>query len=264
MENTHETDSNTTQTPHPQETTTTAEATVIDHIAESPALPTPTPSHKGKYLIGALLIALILLGGAGYFIYTQNYKDGGVVATVNGSKIYKNELEESIGIIEQAAIAQQIDITQETAKQEIQQQALDVLVNNALIISGAKKAGFVASEEDIQKKYDELVASVGNIEELNARMASVGLTEAKLRENIKERILADQYIESETPIEEITVTDEEITAFLTSLNVDIATLPPMEELKPQLEAEIINQKQQKIVEELIKTLRSDANIVVKI
>ncbi len=259
MENTHE---NEPLTPSPAtETAPAASAAVVE---ASPIEPAPTPFYKSKHLIGALVIALVLLGGAGYFVYTQYYKDGGVVATVNGSKIYKTELEESMGIIEQAALAQQIDITQETAKQEIQKQALDVLVNNALIIGGAEKAGFVAGDEDIQEKYDELVASVGNVEELNSRMASVGLTEAKLRENIKERILADQYIESATPIEEITVTDEEVTGFLASLNVDMATLPPLEEIRPQIEAEIKNQKQQKIVEELIQNLRKDANIVVKI
>ncbi len=254
------------------DTTIATETTAVPVVETTPVTSeptpgtqiTPTPLYKNKQLLGAFLIALVILGGASYYVYTNHYKNGGVVAVVNGQKIYQDEFNESVTIIEQAATAQQVDITQELAKQEIKKQALDVLVNNALLIGGAQKAGFSATDEVIQEKYDELTASVGSKEELESRMVAIGLTEAKLRRNIAERIVADQYIESETPIEEITVTGEEVDALLASLNIEGAQLPPLEELRPQAEAEIKSRKQQKIVEDLITTLKTDASIEVKI
>ena len=226
-------------------------------------LDTPLPWYKNQKLLIALGIAVVLLIGAGYYAYVM-YTTGGSVATVNGKKISQNEFNESVTLIEQNATLQGIDLTQESARKEIETQALEALINNALLITAAEKAGFEVTGEDIQVKYDELAEQLGGADILATKMVEVGLTEEKLRSNIADRILSDLYIESVTTIEELTVSTEEVNEFIKTINVGEAELPPLEEIRPQIESQILGQKRQQIVTDLLAKLRSEATIETKI
>ncbi len=221
------------------------------------------PFYKNTNVLIALVVALALILGAGYYAYRTS-TTGGTVAVVNGKKIYQKELDESVALIEQAATAQGIDSTDESAKKGIQDQALEVLINNALLITAALDMDITATDEAIQAKYDELAEQLGTEEELKKRMTEVGLTEEKLRSNIRERILADQYIEANTTIKELTVTEEEVLEFIKSINTGETELPPLDEIRPEIEAQILGQKQQAIVVELLAKLRGEADIEIKV
>lgn len=218
-------------------------------------LDTPLPWYKNTKLVVAIIVALILLGGSGLYAYTM-YATGGTVATVNGKKIYQKEFNESVALIQQNATLQGV----ETTPTDLNAQALEVLINNALLITAAEGAGFEVTDEDIQKKFDELTTQLGGAEALTAKMLEVGLTEEKLRQNIAERILSDLYIESVTGIEDLSVSDEEVAEFIKTIDVGDAELPPLEEIRPQIESTILTQKQQQIVTDLLTKLRSEATI----
>ncbi len=252
MESTHETEQTSTNT----QTEPGAEVT-----ASPASLPMVTAWYKNTKVLVAVAIAVILLGGAGFYAYTMN-TTGGTVAVVNGKKIYQNELNESIALIEQTATSQGADITDPTVIAEIRSQALDVLVNNTLIMTAADDAGFSASDEEIGAKYDELVTQLGGAEQLATRMGEIGLTEKKLKQNIAERIVADKYIESVTTIKDLKVSDIEVAEFIKTLGDD-SNLPPLEEIRPQIEAEILSQKQQQLVVDLLKKLQDEGTVELK-
>ncbi len=221
---------------------------------------------RNKMTIIASAVALALLLGAGYYFYLT--KNGGTsIAVVNGMRIYQKDYDESIAIIEETASLQGLDLTDEATKADIQTQALETLINNALIITAAEAAGITATDADIQAKYDELATQMGGVEALTAQMANVGLSEEKLRKNIRERILADAYLEKETDIDTVAISDDEITAFYNSLiegaPVD-AQIPKLEEVRPQIESELTRQKQQQMVTELLAKLKTEADIKMKI
>jgi hypothetical protein len=71
-------------------------------------------------------------------------------------------------------------------------------------------------------------------------------------------MLADNYIQSVTDIENLTVTDAEITEFLSQFPKE--ELPPLEEIRTEVEGQIIQQKQQAILTTLIADLRSKSDI----
>lgn len=226
-------------------------------------LDTPTVWYKNKKMLGAIALAVVLLGGAGGYTYYMQ-TTGGTMATVNGTRIFKKDFDESVKLIEQNAVQQGADISDVATQKEIRDQALEVLINNTLLISAAKDAGFVVTDEDIQKKYDELVEQLGSVETLALRMSEVGLTEEKLRANIAERILSDLYIESVTPIKDLSVSDEEINEFMKSINTGEAKLPPLAEIRPQIEQQILGQKRQQIVDNLLAKLRKEGEIEIKL
>lgn len=224
-----------------------------------------SPTKSNKALIIAVGIALlVLLGAGGYYFYTQKMDKGNVVALVGDAKIYEKDYLESATLIEQNAKAQGADLNDEAIKTEIKTQALDILINNQLLLAAASSANIASNDEDVQKKYDELATQLGGPEALTTEMTKVGLTEEKLRSNIRERVIADKYIESVTDIENVKVSDEEIADFVKTVTEGGQELPPLEQIKPQIQQQILGQKQQQIVTDLLAKLRSETTVDVKI
>ena len=251
-------------TPHQETTPNPAPETpsTLQEQASAALLPT-VPFYKKRSLMASILVAVIILAGAGYYVYSENYKGGGVVAVVNGTKIYRDSYNESVALIEQSATLQGMDLADEATREAIRTQALDVLINNTLLLSGAEEAGITATDADVQVKYDELIAQYENAEELSARMAEIGLTEEKLRSNIRERIIADKFIESVTDIETLAISEVEIAAFVSAIESGGQKLPPLEEIRPQIEAELLGKKRQEIIVELITKLKEQGTVDVR-
>lgn len=228
---------------------------------------TPCQPFYKKYATHiALALAAVIILGAGFYMYSGFLgfgTRGAVVATVNGTKIYQPELDESISLLSQSAAAQGANISDQKTLDEIKTQALEVLISNTLMTAAAKKEGITVSDEDVQKQFDELLKQFGTQEELTAKMTEVGLTEEKLRKNISDRILAERYIEAVTDIETVAVTDEEVAEFIKTITANGTELPPLEEIRPQIEAQLVGEKQQKIITELVEKLRADADVVIK-
>jgi peptidyl-prolyl cis-trans isomerase SurA len=224
---------------------------------------TATETNSKKLMVAAIVFAILLIGSAGgYYYYTKVRVD--TVAIVNGYKIPRKDFNDSVAMIQKTATAQGASLADASIDAEIRKQAIDTLVNNALLISAAKKAGINIDDAKVQTEYDGLVTTLGGAENLKARMTEVGLTEEKLRSNIRERLIADAYIEAQTDIESLTVTDEEITKFLDGIKTEGTKLPPLEEIKPQIQAQILSEKQQTIVTDLLTKLRGDAKIEINI
>ncbi len=221
------------------------------------------PFYKKYATYIALALGAAIILGAGFYMYSGFSTRGAVVATVNGTKIYQAELDESVNLLSQSAAAQGADVSDPATLAEIRTQALDVLISNTLITAAAEKEGVTVSADDVQKQYDELLAQFGTQEELSAKMTEVGLTEEKLRTNISDRILADRYVEAVTDIETVTVTDEEIAEFLKAVSTNGAEMPPLEEIRPQIEAQLIGQKQQELITSLLEKLRAEASVELK-
>lgn len=217
-----------------------------------------------KPIVLASVLAILILVGAGTYVYNTQYKQGGIVAVVNGTKIYRNTFDENYALFEGSATQQGIDLSDEAQVSEMRTQVLNGLIDNALILSAANKSGITVSDEQIEEMYQELVTQIGSQEELLKRMEEVGLSEAKLRSNIKDRIIADSYIEQETDIENVTATEEEVKEFAQKLTDGGMELPPLEDIRPQIEAQILAEKKQQMVTELLDKMRSEANIDRKI
>ncbi len=227
-----------------------AEATVSSAVVKK--------TSAVRYAIIGLVVAVAL--GAAYYMYNRAQED--VAAIVNGTRITEAELTENIAMMTKSAEMQGIDTSEMTVTSEIRTQALENLINNALLIGAAKKEGKVANEAAVQAAYDTLVSELGGEEELKTRMEEVGLTSDTLYKNIGERLMVDSYIESATDIETLTITDEEITTYLTSIETEGVKLPPLEEIKPQIEGTLLAEKQQKLVADLIQKLRTEGEVTI--
>jgi hypothetical protein len=230
-------------------------------IATPMTEPTPTPRKKISRVHLALIAGVIAGLALGYFFFVRANVD--VAAVVNGTKITQAKVNENIDMMKKSAELQGIDVNDPVVATEIQTQALENLINNELLLGAARESGVTANEAAIQSAYETLVSEVGGEEVLKSRMETVGLTSDTLMGNISDRLMVDQYIESVTDIETVAVSDEEIATYLESITTEGVTLPPLEEIKPQIESTILAQKQQGIVDDLLAQLRSEATIEIK-
>ena len=239
----------------------TKQATEV--ASETPVEATPetttSPSPKQSLLMPLFgVIGLVIVLGVGYFGYTTLRGDS--VAIVNGTKITKAMVDENINLMMKSATLQGIDTSDPSILVEIEKQAVTNLVNNELLLGAARRSGVGENEAAVQSAYDTLVTEAGGEDALTERMTTVGLTHETLMNNIHDRLMVDEYIEAETGIKSVTVNDDEVAAYIASINTEGVELPPLEEIRPQVKATLVAQKQQKIVDDLIAQLRAEGEI----
>ncbi|MFZ7104930.1 MAG: peptidylprolyl isomerase [Peptococcaceae bacterium] len=142
---------------------------------------------KENRLIVILMILVAL--GLGIFVGIIYADNSDVVATVDGEKISKDDLYESL-------------VSQSGG------QALDMLITEKIIDLEALKKNIAISEDDIAQELEKAKSYYGGDDAFNQALAAAGLSldsiRGDLESNIKVRKLLEPYI---------TITDEEMQAF---------------------------------------------------
>ena len=187
-------------------------------------------------------------------------RETGPVARVNGAEISRKDYENSVASLAENAKAQGIDITDPTIKEQIKEQALTSLVNSSIFIQNATAAGINVPDETVAGEFNTIVDGFGGEEALLAQLAAFNVNQDDLRADIREQLVIEAYIAAYVESADVEVTEEEITAFYDSLSAGGQAVPALDEVRAQIEAELIAQKQQALVTELLEALRSEAEI----
>lgn len=224
-------------------------------------LPAPSPRRSWSKQIFAF-IAGVVVSVVCFRIY--EIATTPVAAIVNGTRITVAEFERDVAMMEKGAALQGIDVNEPSIHTEIRTQALNNLVMNELLLGAARRSGAKTDDASIQKAYTELAESVGGEEELLSRMETVGLSRDTLMDNITARLLVDAYLEANTDIESLTVTDDEVQTYIASMESAGITMPPLEEIKPDIEASLLAEKQQELMNTHIEELKNKADITIKL
>lgn len=228
---------------------------------------------------GIALLIVVLMGGAlWYMLEKQGRVETGVfdkitalvrpepaVVRVNGEKIPQSLYDKNFEQLSMQATTQGADVADPAVLEQIKKQSIDVLVNSALLKQAARKAGIVVTEEQIAERYQGIVDAQGGEEALAARMAELKITKEALTKDIEDEILIQTHLDTAIDTKSLTVTPEEVEAFYKSVtaNPEIDA-PPLEEVKAQVEQEILYGKQQELIGSYIETLKKDAEIEVLI
>jgi len=259
--------------------TSTPKTTTSDTSATAAA-----PSNGGgitTFIAAALVVGALV---AGYFYLTNVDQDGpiaeenaeesvvdivlgtdresGPVARVNGVEIERKNYENSIASLAENAAAQGLDITDPTVKEQIKEQAITSLVNSEIFIQNAATAGISVPDETVASEFDTIVDNFGGEEALRAQLATFDVNQDDLRNDIREQLVIEAYIAAYVESANIEVSEEEITTFYDSLSASGQDVPTLEEVRTQIEAELIAQKQQALVAELLEKLRGESEVEV--
>lgn len=222
----------------------------------------------------AILVAAGVVGGI-YFVTKDIDKEvasnvnevvepSSTVAEVNNVEIKGSDLNTSIQQITVSAQLQGVDITDPNMQQNIQDQAVTMLVNTELLKQAAVEQGLSVSDEDIDTRLEELVAETGGEAVLAERMQNLGIDDETLRKDIGNELLIQLLLDEIFTEADVTVTEEEVVAFYEQAGGTEAGLPELEEVRGQIEAQVRSTKEQEVLNTYIEELRTDAEIEVSV
>ena len=207
------------------------------------------------------LSAVIIIAGLAYTASTFGINgDNNAVAKVNGEIILKSELQKRIDQDKQVAVSQGIDVSDPKVQEKVESKILEEIIDGKLLIQAAKEAGVKIGEDEINTEVDSIKKQIGGEKEFSAKLSEFGITEDEFRENILNQLTIQKYLLDKLDVSSVTATEEEIKEAYKQASDVQKNLPPLTEVKGQVKDQVIKDKQQKLVDEAIKSLRSKAEI----
>ncbi|MGC0274443.1 SurA N-terminal domain-containing protein [Pseudactinotalea sp. Z1739] len=185
-----------------------------------------------------------------------------VVATVNGTDIAGDEFVTLYQMqFQQMAMESQAS-GQEVDQDELKSQTLNSMVDSELLVQDAHERGYEASEEDVEALLEQTATSnqMESVEELLGVYAEQGVTEEQVRDDAQTQLLVQELVENDIEVDE--PTDEEVVELYESMGLgeDEENGYELEEIRPELEAQVRNQNRSEAVGAHVDDLRSDAEV----
>jgi hypothetical protein len=265
----------------PAETTPQVELVDSEPIeAVMEATPAPTAgaavkSKSNKYtIITVIIVALALLvvvfqlekqdriGTNIFGSMIASMEANAPIAVVNGTELQAEDLATGIQQLEQAAAAQGLDLADPTVRAEIETQAIEMLVNTTLLEQAAVANEVVVAEEAITARITELEESAGGKEALIARLAEFSIDEAQLYKDVSDELTIRALLEVIFADAQVVASEEEIVAVYEDAVAanDPGVVPPLEEVRAQIAAQLVQTKEQAALDTYLQELRADADI----
>lgn len=249
---------------------------VVEQEETTPAVATASTKKSAfvRYVTAVIVVAIIILGAL-YLLekegrsttnifssLIEKQEAKAVVAVVNDEEIANAQLETSIQQFAQVAAAQGVDTSTPEAQSEIRAQALEVLINTELLKQAAEEKGIEVTDEDVSARMEVITTDIGGAEILAERMEALGIEEAQLRSDIKDELLIQQLLDTIFAEQDMTVAEDEISAVYEDAGGAEAGLPALEEVRDEVEAQIIASKEQAAIDEYLRALKAEATIEV--
>ncbi len=192
-----------------------------------------------------------------------------VVAEVDGEEISREDFVQAYEAQFQQATQQAGQTGTEVDQDALKQETVENLVNNLLLVQAADAADISPSEEEVEATLGELASSNGaaSAQEFLTALEGQGFTEAEVREEIGNQLKIEQYITEEADIE--APSEDEVRDLYDSIagqegpeGADAAgqTLPPFEQVQPQLQQQLEQEAQSDAVQAVLEDLRENADI----
>ncbi len=192
-----------------------------------------------------------------------------VVAEVNGEEISKEDFEAAyVSQFQQMALQAQMS-GQEVDQALLKEQIAESLVSQRLLVQETESRNLEASEEEVNEALATLAEQNGmaSAEEFLAAVEEQGVSEEEVREQVAAQVKVDKLIAEETGDTE--VSEEELQEFYDQAAAQQAELggeelPPMEDIQAELEAQLLQQKENEAVQALVDELREGADVTINI
>lgn len=216
-------------------------------------------SNDQKMILLAIFIItagviFYLVAGQGLFTSTVP-ESGEVAATVNGEKIFVEELEDySFRVLAQTEPGQEPNL----------HQLLDELINEKLIMQDAVNRGVEISKADVDLEYDELVAQFESEESFLAVLNQENMTVEYLKTLIYRSLVIEEYGNVLIKEKPFVVTEEEIASFYDGLAASFEDMP-REMIEEQFTREEVEENLKRdalfrVMDDALQILRVDAEI----
>jgi len=182
------------------------------------------------------------------------------VATVNGEEIsnadFTTQLTQTLAV--QGVNAATLDGETLTM---IQGQILDSLISQELLKQAALASGVEVADAEIDNEINSIKGQFEDEATYEQALAGQGLTENELRAQVAVNLSVEPYLEQTLDLASITATQEEIDQAYQAVAAQ-QEVPPLEEVRTQVEQLVVQQKRQPLIDQHLASLREAADIEV--
>lgn len=185
-----------------------------------------------------------------------------VVVVINDQEILGNVYNSVARQMQSTMTSQGQDATTPENTKLVKEQAMEVLVGNALILQDAEKKGHKADEAAVKERLEDLKGQFESEEAMNEALEKSGFTLEDMEKQLHDQITYENYVSKELKPAE--VTDEEVQKAYDGFASSSEEAPPLEEMEPTIRQSLEQNKTQQAVSERIEELKENAKIDVKI
>ncbi|MDK2836757.1 MAG: foldase protein PrsA [Thermosediminibacterales bacterium] len=172
-----------------------------------------------KKVFYVLLVILTVLSLTGCNLIKKEEKIGKtidgqeVVAVVNDEKILKSEYDKNLQDIEEMLkkhYGEDVLESEEgkTTMENIKKQLLEDMINNVIIEQEAKKRGIEITEDELEKRLDELKTQFGGEQNFEEFLKEQGLSLDDVKKNVTQEMLYSRLLDEVT--RDVEVTEKEV------------------------------------------------------
>ncbi len=151
------------------------------------------------------------------------------------------------------------DPNEEIDTDKVKEITIDGLVGQELINQETKELGINVSEEEIDKELDILKEQQGDM--IDSLLEQFDWTEEDLKNQIRNDLTNNRYINEKIKVD---VTEEEVKAEYDRVKEESEKVPEFDEVKENIEVQMIKQKQNKELFKHIEKIKEKSEVDVKI
>lgn len=166
-------------------------------------------------LPAAALFLLLSITGCNTYKATE-----GVMATVNGRKIQRTEVDKYFNNQTAQAPQKPTDEQADTLRLNI----LKELIDNEILMQRAEKLGLLATDDEVNAKLAEIKAPFSQ-QDFDKRLADRGITLADFKADLRRSITVEKVLNKEVT-SKINVSDEDITAYYNQHKAEFNLIEP--------------------------------------
>jgi peptidyl-prolyl cis-trans isomerase SurA len=167
------------------------------------------------FILAAALFLLFSLTGC-----NSNKETEGVMATVNGRKILRTEVDKYYNNQTADAPQKPTDEQADTLRLNILKQ----LVDNEILMQRAEKLGLLATDDEVNSKLAEIKAPFSQ-QDFDKRLADRSITLADFKADLRRSITVDKVLNKEIT-SKINITDDDITSYYNQHKAEFNLIEP--------------------------------------
>ncbi len=236
-------------------------------------------AKKSKSLIIALVTIIVAALVAGWYMYSSKADSSdtqaatvnvsasdypAVVAVVNGEELSNKKYARSMDQVLQVAVQQGADTNDVVVKQKVESQAMDSIVNTALLLQAALAAGVSVDDSGVSDRVTQIKASYPTEADFTADLNKVGMTEDELHSDVRDGMIISEYLGTNKGGVNISVSDDEVKKTYDDYAAQATDTPAFETVSAQIKQQLLSQKQQEFVNKIVEELRAAAKIEIQL
>jgi len=189
-------------------------------------------------------------------------EDAVSVAIVNGEHISKDAYSTRLSQLSSQYQAQGIDVSSAENSALIEEQVVNNLIDEVLLQQAAKTDGFSVGNEDVENEFNSVAEQFGGIDAFQKTLSEQSISEDTVRNDLRNQILMQQYLETQVDFNAITVTDEAVQETYDAFAAQSPEAPEFETVKDAIREQLVQQALQEKINAFLDQLRAQSDVVV--